>query len=690
MDQLTQTETLDLAISGMTCASCVSRIEKVIGRVPGVSAVAVNLASESAHVTAVPGLEAAIEAAVKNAGYGAQLRATAKPYNGRRELVELVAAFVLAAPLFASMFLAVPGWVQFGFATILQFVLGARFYVAGYQALRAGAANMDVLVALGTSAAYGLSVADFFVLGGSLYFESSAAIIALIRLGKYFEGRAKRDAASAVAALTALRPATARRGGQDVPVAALRPGDVIDVRPGERLPADGVIFTGSGFFDESPVTGESQPVLRAPGASVVAGAMNLDATLQIKISSAPGESFLDRVARLIEAAQASKPAIQKLADRVAAIFVPAVLAIAALTAAGWLLAGAHPATAIINAVSVLVIACPCALGLATPAAILAGTDAAARNGILVRQADAFGAAARIKTVIFDKTGTLTAGTPKLGELKVLADVAEPAVRDIAAAMAAADTHPLAKALRLPGIAPAEQIRVHAGRGIEGVVAGTTYRMGSARMLQEAGIPVDAGAGLKTWSYLADDKTALAAFGFTDTLRPASKPAIQRLREMGIGAVMLSGDRQEVADAVAAELGIPEAVGGADPAAKLAFVQARRQAGGTGMVGDGINDAAALAAADVGIAFGTGADVAIEAADISLLRPDPMLVPAAIGLARKTTAILRQNLFWACAYNVVGIPAAAFGLLSPTIAGAAMAASSVCVLGNALRLKGWKP
>ncbi len=676
---------IELAIGGMTCASCVGRVEKVLRRVPGVRDASVNLATETAQVQAGPevALTALIEA-VQRAGYTAAPLETAKPYDARREKFELVAAFILAAPVVLGMALRVPDVVELVLASIVQFWLGARFYRAGWAALRVGSGNMDLLVALGTSAAWGLSVWDYLT-AGPLYFESSVAIITLVRLGKFIEGRVKRDAARAITALHKLRPEVAHRAdGADVPVAALVPGDEIELRSGERVPVDGIVTEGTGSLDESPVTGEALPVTRGPGAKLLAGTLNLDAVLRLRVTSAAGESFLDRMARMIEDAQATKPRVQKLADKVAAVFVPVVVGLALLTLLAWLAHGTAYPRAILNAVSVLVIACPCAMGLATPAAILAGTGAAARQGILFRTADALEEAARVDTLVFDKTGTLTTGQPHLQHVKLFSTLSEARVRGIAASLAARDTHPLSAALRQPGVAPAENFAALPGRGARGEVAGRGYVLGSAALVQAAPAVTD-GA---TWSWLAEEGgVVLAGFAFADTLRPGARDAVDRLRKMGLRVLLLTGDRREAAETL--DLGV-EIIAQADPARKLAVIQELRAAGHRpAMLGDGINDAAALAAATVGMAMGSGADVAIEAADISLLRPAPELAPAAIALARKTCAVLVQGLFWAMIYNALGIPAAAFGLLSPALAGGAMAASSLCVLGNALRLRHWK-
>jgi Cu+-exporting ATPase len=436
------------------------------------------------------------------------------------------------------------------------------------------------------------------------------------------------------------------------------------------------------------------PVLRETGAAILAGALNLNAVLQMRVTSKPGETLLDRMARLIDAAQSSKPQVQRLADRIAAVFVPIVLVIALVTFGGWMLAGAHAATAIINAVSVMVIACPCALGLATPAAILAGTGVAAKYGILIRNADALEQGAKIDLVVFDKTGTLTQGKPALTGVELHGGAAREAALQIAAALAAGDTHPLSAALRQPGVAAAANFKALPGRGVEGSVAGTRYILGSKRLVEDAGgiLPASEFSAAATVSYLAlADGTVLAAFAFADTVRPGAKETVARLQAMGCKVMMLSGDRQAAAAAMAQAVGITDVTAEARPEQKLQIIDARRAAGRVvAMVGDGINDAPALAAADVGIAIGTGADVAIETADFALLRPEPMLVADAIDLSRSIWRTLRQGLFWAMIYNLVGIPLAAFGVLSPMVAGAAMAASSVCVLGNALRLTRWRP
>ncbi len=689
MDQAVAVTDFELAIGGMSCASCAARVEKSLYRVPGVQRVSVNLASETAHVEAVGTDLAALISGVGRAGYTASERG-ARPRESRRELVELAAAVVLSVPLLIGMVLRLPGWLELVLATPVQFWLGARFYVAGFKALRAGTGNMDLLVALGTSAAYFLSVVDFAQGSGPLYFESSAVVITLVRLGKYLEGRAKREAVKSVAGLAKLRPALAHGAAGDVALARVAVGDVLEVRAGELVPVDGIVVSGAGYVDESHLTGESLPVLRAVGDKILAGALNRDAVLRLRVVSAPGESFLDRMGRLIDAAQGSKPEIQRLADRVSAVFVPVVVFIAVVTFVGWMLAGAPAAAAMINAVSVLVIACPCALGLATPAAILAGTGAAASRGILIRNAGVLEQAVRLDLVVFDKTGTLTEGSPMLTGVEVLGDLPRDEILAVAAALAAGDNHPLSAALRLDGARNATNLRSLPGRGVEGSVDGVRYILGSAALIADAGGIAPAEEASRSYLGYADG-TLLAGFAFADRVRADAKVAVARLRRMGCAVMLLSGDGALAANAVGRELGIGEVVAGATPERKREVIQAKREAGlVVAMVGDGINDAAAMAEADIGIAIGNAADVAIETADISLLRPVLGLVPDALALCRRSEAVLKQGLFWAMVYNLIGIPLAASGILSPMVAALAMAASSVSVLANALRLRSWKP
>ncbi|HEX7389328.1 MAG TPA: cation-translocating P-type ATPase [Acidiphilium sp.] len=704
----------DLAIEGMYCASCVSRVEKTLKKVDGVTAVAVNLATESARIETAGRVEdAALIAAVAKAGYGAHRRAAAEPPAPTpgisRDVVMLIVAALASAPLILPMIsahtLAIPAWLMLVLASIVQFGPGLRFYASGWHSVRSGTGSMDLLVALGTSAAYGLSVYDFAIHAGPLYFEASAVVITLIRLGKYLEHRAKRSAARSVGALTALRPEIAHRvagaGIADIPVAALSPGDIIEVRPGERVPADARVNGGAGLFDEQHITGEALPVLREAGATVMAGALAQDTALRLTVIAAPGQSMIDRMARLIEDAQASKPPIQRLADRISAWFVPVILLIAAITLAGWLLVGATVSAAVIAAVSVLVIACPCALGLATPAAIVTGTGVAARHGILIRDAVVLEVAHRVDTVVFDKTGTLTEGRPELVAVIPAPGIGESRLRALASALSASGTHPLARALRNAEsqAEPASQVSVIAGRGVRGVADGEALLLGNQRLAEEAGADRAALAALiaeigregVTMSFLLrEDGELLGGFAFADTVRSHARDAVAAVRALGCEILLLTGDNQGAADALGHEIGFDAVIAGADPVRKRAEIKALRDRGRVvAMVGDGINDAAALAEADLGIAIGSGVDTALDAAPVVLLRDDPRLVADALALARTVRRTLWQGLFWAFIYNVVGIPLAAFGLLSPMVSGAAMAASSISVLGNALLLRRWK-
>jgi Cu+-exporting ATPase len=698
---------IDLAITGMTCASCVSRVEKVLSRVPGVTGASVNLATERAQVTGAPPDLAALIKAVEKAGYGAvEVRPEAPPTDhkpqDRRDLIHLAAAAVLTVPLLAGMVvpaLMLPAWAQFALASVVQFWFGARFYRAGWNAVRALSGNMDLLVALGTSAAWGLSTWVWLRTGqaDALYFESSALLITFVLAGKALEARARRATVAALNALMRLRPDTARvrRDGMeaDVPIAAVRHGDLVAVRPGERIPVDGRIREGSAAIDASMLTGESLPVDHTVGDTVAAGAINTDGHLVIETTAIGAETMLARIVRLVEDAQASKAPIQRLADRVSAVFVPVVLAIALATLGGWLIAGATPSVAILNAVSVLVIACPCALGLATPTAIMAGTGMAARRGILIRDAAALERAHAVQVIAFDKTGTLTLGKPSLVRIvpgDYLAD---------AAALQAGSEHPLAEAVRvaakglvLPGVTG---FRTLAGLGVTGTVGGRTLLLGNVRLMAEHGIALDAlepdaeamASTGQTVSFLAEPGRALAVLGFSDTVKPGARAAIERLHKMGLRTVMLTGDGQDAADTVAKLVGIGTVRAHIPPADKAAAVTGLRADGSiVAMVGDGINDAPALAAADIGIAMAGGTDVAMETAGITLMRGDLALVVDAIEVSRRTTAKIWQGLFWAFAYNVLGIPLAAFGYLSPLVAGGAMALSSVSVVGNALLLR----
>ena len=712
-------ETITLAVGGMTCASCSTRLEKVLARAPGVLNARVNLATEQATLEIVRGTSlASLVAVVAQAGFDATVPDTdatpAVPQHASKEGRQVFLALLLALPLVLPMLalpfgqhLMLPGWVQLALATPVQFWLGARFYRAGWKALVAGSGNMDLLVAVGTSAAYGLSM--YLLLtgpGAHLYFEASAMVISLVLLGKWLEARAKRQTTEAIRALHALRPTTARvRTGsvdRDLPVAALRVGDTLVVRPGERIAADAVVIEGASSVDESLLTGEALPVDKQPGDDLTGGAINAHGVLVACVTAVGAETALARIIRLVENAQAGKAPIQRLVDKVSAVFVPVVMAIALITFAGWWVAGGGVETAILNAVAVLVIACPCALGLATPTAIMAGTGVAARHGILIRDANALERAHRVDTVVFDKTGTLTDGKPRVVACLSLAGDAD-AVVARAARLQAGSEHPLAHAVlaeaQRRGLAgaPAHAVKALPGRGLAGELDGQTWLLGSRRLMHEHGIATDAAdtqafetAG-HSLAWLAHGNTLAGVIAFGDALKPTAHAAVARLQARGIETVLLTGDHRSAADTAARALGIirvraevlPE-----DKATEIATLQAAGHI--VAMVGDGVNDAPALAAADVGIAMGSGTDVATHTAGITLMRGDPLRVADALDISRRTARKIRQNLFWAFVYNVVGIPLAALGFLNPVIAGAAMAFSSVSVVSNALLLKRWRP
>ncbi|MFJ4141050.1 heavy metal translocating P-type ATPase [Pseudomonas fragi] len=719
---------LELDISGMTCASCAGRVEKALAKVPGAKSASVNLATERAHVELLgqvdPGL---LINAVTQAGYGASLHQSEKAAEDdqqkrlHRERWALTLAIVLALPLVLPMLLApfgihwmLPAWAQFVLATPVQFVLGARFYVAAWKAVKAGAGNMDLLVALGTSAGYGLSLYEWAIAEPGtmphLYFEASAVVIALVLLGKYLESRAKRQTASAIRALEALRPERALRmvdgQEQDVAISDLRLNDLVLVKPGERFPVDGEVVEGQSHADEALISGESLPVPKQPGDKVTGGAINGEGRLVIKTLALGTETVLARIIRLVEDAQSAKAPIQKLVDKVSQVFVPVVLLIALATLLGWWLYGAPIETALINAVAVLVIACPCALGLATPTAIMAGTGVAARHGILIKDAEALERAHEVSAVVFDKTGTLTSGTPQIAHFSAL-DGDEAHLLQAAGALQRGSEHPLAKAvldacaarnLNVPDVTDSQSLT---GRGIAGTLEGRRLALGNRRLLEETGLaPGSLAASASAWetegrtlSWLIEQSPqpqVLGLFAFGDTLKPGAQSAIAQLNARHISSHLLTGDNRGSAKVVAEALGISDVHAEVLPADKAATVTELKKTGVVAMVGDGINDAPALAAADIGIAMGGGTDVAMHAAGITLMRGDPRLVPAALEISRKTYAKIRQNLFWAFIYNVIGIPLAAFGFLNPVLAGAAMAFSSVSVVSNALLLKFWKP
>nr|WP_314607692.1 heavy metal translocating P-type ATPase [uncultured Janthinobacterium sp.] len=713
---------IDLNIAGMTCASCVGRVEKALLKVPGVLAASVYLATESARVKVTGEADAAgLVAAIGKAGYEARVpaasQASAPAVAPNRDGMKVAFAAVLAFPLmlpmlleWAGIHLMLPGWLQFALATPVQFYFGARFYKAGWKAARAGSGNMDLLVALGTSAAYGLSVYQWLTAGEMLphlYFEASAVVITLVLLGKWLESRAKRQTASAIRALQVLRPESARvrRDGVeiDLPVEQVKVGDLVVIRPGERVAVDGVVVEGASQINESLITGESLPVDKHPGDKVTGGAINADGLLLVRTQAVGGETTLSRIIRLVEDAQAAKAPIQHLVDKVSAIFVPVVLVLALLTMLGWWLATGELENAIINAVAVLVIACPCALGLATPTAIMAGTGVAARYGILIKDAEALEVAHAVNTVVFDKTGTLTVGKPALAALHAHG-IDDARLLQLAASIQRGSEHSLATAVLDAAAArhieplPATALSALPGRGLAAHVDGLELKLGSTRLMQELNVDMTPLAAQalslentgNTISWLASGTQLLGLFAFSDQVKPNAQAAIAHLHSLGIQTVMLTGDNQGSADAVGKLLGIDTVAAKMLPADKTAKIVALKGEGAkVAMVGDGINDAPALAAADVGIAMSTGTDVAMHAAGITLMHGDPALVADAIDISRRTYSKIRQNLFWAFIYNLIGIPLAAFGLLNPMVAGAAMAFSSVSVISNALLLRRWK-
>lgn len=704
-----EARTLDLNITGMTCAACSARLERVLNAQPGVETAWVNLARETARIRYRPretGPDALI-AAVAGTGFsGSIIDPEARAENQarkaatlRREWRVFAVAALLSLPLVAQMAFmgtahhGMPLAWQWALATPVQFWAGARFYRGAWNALRGGAANMDVLVALGTSAAYFYSCAVAWLdPHGAVYFEAGAAVITLVRLGKLLEARAKAGTGAAIEGLIRLQPPTARilraTGEVEIPVAELQPGDHIRVRAGERIAVDGRVLAGASSVDEALLTGESLPVEKAPGAAVFAGTQNLQGSLTVRAESIGGQTQLMEIVRLTETAAGSKAPIQALADRIAAVFVPAILALAALTFAVWWLYTGDAHSGFVPAVAVLVIACPCALGLATPTAVVVGLGRAAQTGFLVRSAEALERCENLTTIALDKTGTLTTGRLELTALQPAAGVGEQTLLRLAAAVEQGSSHPIAQAIRRACVTepPAGTNFIET----PGVGARATVE-GRALQLRPAATPPD---DQHTWIELiettATDEQALGLLGTQDRLRPTSAAAVARLRDMGIEMLMLSGDRPAIAGRIAAEAGITEVRAGIKPQDKAMIVTALKAGGkSVGMVGDGINDAPALASADVGFGMHTGADIARESADITLMRNDLHAVADALELARAVMRKIRQNLFFAFFYNVLALPLAAFGMLNPVIAGAAMALSSVSVVSNSLTLKRFK-
>ena len=720
--------TQQFEIEGMTCATCVSRIEKALKAVPGVASASVNFATEVAtiEVTGVKG--GTIIEAIQRAGYRAnpvqdiQNRTHHGSTNSGLWSVGIasVLSFPLILPMLANPFgvqIDVPGWLQWALATPVQFGFGARFYASAWKAIKARSGNMELLVAIGTSAAYFLSLYQILANGifanhsAHYYFESSSVIITLVMFGKWLETKAKYQTTAAIRALNALRPEKARVlvDGEEkmIEIQNLRVGDLVVILPGEQIPSDGLIKEGTSTVDESLITGESIPVFRKEGDNVTGASMNADGRLIVEVSAVGGETILARIIRMVENAQSRKAPIQKLVDKVSSIFVPVVLVIAVFTFFGWYFATGDLISSTIYAVTVLVIACPCALGLATPTSIIVGTGMAAKYGILIKDAEALEVAHAIDTVVFDKTGTLTEGRPSLDRIVSINRDSSKVLR-LASSLQSGSEHPLARAVIQKAIteglsAPqAKNFRVLPGRGLSGEVGGKKLILGSVRLMQESGVDItvlsEIAQGLeqsgKTVSWLAETNPTPLPIGllaFSDSIKGTASEAIQTLKILGITPVMVTGDNQRSAEIVGEKLGIIRIESGVLPGDKAEVVRKLKQQGHVvAMVGDGINDAPALASADVGIAMGSGTDVAMHAAGITLMHSDPRYIADTVSISRKTFQKIKQNLFWAFAYNIVGIPLAALGHLNPVIAGAAMALSSVSVIGNSLLLRKWRP
>jgi len=725
----------------MTCASCVARVERALKKVPGVQEATVNLATESARVLISPGeeVQARLRRAVRDAGYEPRAAdATlstepASPWAGFAPVgFGLLLSLPLMLPMVGELFgrhWMLPAWLQFALATPVQFVLGWHFYRAGWHALKALSGNMDLLVSIGTSAGWALSMWLWLTSAPGavvhLYFEGSAWVVTLVMLGKWLEARAKRQTTSAIRALHALRPDVAHLigpdGEVDVPVGELLVGDRLVIKPGERIPVDGVLLEGRTQVDESMLTGEPLPVDKCPSAdlgtaaqaALTGGSINGDGRVVMLVRAIGSETVLARIIRLVEDAQAAKAPIQRLVDQVSAVFVPAVLIISLITLLGWWLSGHSFEQALLNTVAVLVIACPCALGLATPVAIMAGTGVAAQHGILIKNAQALELAHQVDIVAFDKTGTLTLGQPRLASLLSLQGMTENELFGIAAGLQSGSEHPLSRAVvrlaqeRGLNFQSPDNVRSVPGRGSEGEIGSRHFLIGSLRWMKELDIDTSAveskadplqeqGATVSVMAERTSQGLILCALlAFFDEPKPGAKEALAALRAQGIKTVMISGDNRGSAETMARRLGLRpeqgEVMSEVLPGEKAKRVAALKTGGHVvAMVGDGVNDAPALATADVGMAMGNGTDVAMHAADITLMRGDPLLVAAALDISNRTVAKIRQNLFWAFAYNVAGIPLAAFGFLNPVVAGAAMAMSSISVMSNALLLKRWTP
>lgn len=723
-------QNISLDIQGMTCASCVGRIEKVLNKNDGITSASVNLATEKAKVefdSSKMNVNGIVEL-ISKAGYQAQISSTTSKESKLDELKKakwlIIISSLLTLPLALPMVVEPFGyhimpspWVQLLLATPIQFIIGARFYKSAWSALKAKSGNMELLVAIGTTAAYGLSL--YLLLKNldhlehnmtHLYFEGSAVIITLVLLGKYLETKAKQQTSAAIKALQALQPEKARvlrdNKEEEVSIASLKLNDLVIVRPGERIPIDGILKKGATQVNESLITGESLPVEKNENDKVIGGSINGDGFIHVEVTALGSETMLSRIIRMVEDAQAVKAPIQRLVDKVSAYFVPTVLIIALVTIVVTALISGSWETGIIHGVAVLVIACPCALGLATPTSIMVGTGVAAKAGILIKDAEALEVTHSLTMIAFDKTGTLTEGKPSVKRLYAF-DRQEQEVLAILATIQNGSEHPLAKAVideakkKNIEYGHASSSKALPGRGVEAEIEGLRYILGSKRLVTELGLydlnisgqAKDRETLGETVSFLIDvsQNKVIGMVSFTDTIKESARKTIEKLKALGIKTMMLTGDNQGSANIVAKELGIDFVRAEVLPQHKSEVIQEYKLKGEiVGMVGDGINDAPALAAANVGMAMSTGTDVAMHSAGITLMRGDPLLIPDAISVSRKTYSKIKQNLFWAFIYNIIGIPLAAMGYLSPVVAGAAMALSSVSVVTNSLLLKKWKP
>lgn len=713
-----------ISVSGMSCAACVSRVEKALTRLPGVKSASVNLALEKAVVRydSSQVRSADLLEAVNRSGYGAALAVSggndpiekARAEENRKALRMLAFSSILTAPLLAGMVFMLFGnpfpflhnpWFQLALAAPVQVIAGARFYKKAWLGLRALSPGMDLLVALGTTAAFLLSIYNMWSgHAHNLYFEASASVITLVLAGKTLETLAKNRAGKALKKLLQLRPVTARLVREsietEIPAAELETGDLVSVRPGELIPSDGLVINGISGVDESLLSGESMPVMKEKDSEVTGGTQNLNGRLLVRVSRTGDETVLSRIIRIVEEAQQTKAGVQKLADRVSAVFVPVVMTVSAVSFAGWMLSGAGIEKALIAAVSVLVIACPCALGLATPAAILAGTGKGAENGILIRNPEALETAYRVDTIVLDKTGTVTSGRPSVTDFSVMNSFGQDEVLALAGAVEKHSEHPLAAAvsafIQQKNIVLPEchEFEAFPGKGVKAQVEGRTVLAGTADFLSAMGVDPGIADALhtrltglaRTPVLIAIDGRTAGIFGIADTVRPDSRNAVESLKKMKLRVVLLTGDNTATAEAVAKETGIDLVKARVLPDMKAKEIENLRAFGHTvAMAGDGINDAPAIASADLGIAMGSGSDISMETADITLMHSSLLSIPAAIRLSRATMGKIRQNLFWAFIYNIIGIPFAALGLLNPVIAGAAMALSSVSVVTNSLLL-----